>query len=313
MNEESMRGLIFDIQQFAVHDGPGCRTMVFMKGCPLACAWCANPEGRRERPEIMYSRRACVHDTYECVTACPWGAITVPKQGDFVQIARDNCIVCNQYSCVEACPNEAIRIVGRYITVQELMIDISRDRAYWGSGGGLTITGGEPLIQPGFVTEVLKRSFESGINTLLETCAFVPWSTLQRTLDYLDWVMVDIKHMNPARHREATGTDNRLILDNIERTAKADGPRLFVRVPVIPGFNDSESNMSETAEFLRRIESEEVNLLPFHRLAISKYEQIGLEYEYKDVIPPKIEQMQRFKEIFERQGIRCYLGDDTPF
>lgn len=312
MSEDDITGLIFDIQQFAVHDGPGCRTMVFMKGCPLACAWCANPEGRNARQEIMYSSRSCEH-SHACITACPFGAITASGPGGYLEIDRDKCLKCSQRPCVEACPRDALRLVGRSVSAGEMIRLVSRDRAYWGKGGGLTITGGEPLAQSRFVTRVLKLSYKAGVSTALETCAYAPWDTLQKALNYLDWVIIDIKHMNPARHREGTGVGNRLILENIRRTVETGGPRVIIRIPVIPGFNDTMANMSGTAEFLRGIGQGEVNILPFHRLAISKYEQLGLEYAYEDVLPPITDSMAEFKEVFTNRGITCYVADDTPF
>jgi len=228
-------------------------------------------------------------------------------------IDRNLCIGCAQHSCVEVCPKDALRLVGKNISVSEMMRMISRDRAYWGEGGGLTISGGEPLAQSRFVTKVLELSYDGGVNTALETCAYVPWTTLRRALNYLDWVLIDIKHMDPVKHKSATGVDNRRILDNTTKVVRTGGPRVIIRIPVIPGFNDTMTNMSETAEFLRKIGQDEVNLLPFHRLAISKYEQLGLEYPYKDTQPPSAALLEGFRDLFASRGVNCYLGDDTPF
>ena len=311
VGENEVTGLIFDTQQFAVHDGPGCRTMVFMKGCPLACPWCANPEGRSAKQEVMYSVRSC-DSTLACVEACPYKAISIESNG-YIRINRNFCPQCIEHSCVDVCPKDALRLVGRNVSVTEMMRLISRDRAFWGRGGGLTITGGEPLAQPRFVTSVLELSYEAGINTAIETCAYAPWATLQKALRYLDWVLIDIKHMNSAKHKMATGVDNRLILDNVKRTVGSGSARVLIRIPVVPGFNDSTANMSEAADFLRKIGQDEVNLLPFHRLAISKYEQLGLEYPYKDTQPPSYARLEAIRELFASRGVKCYLGDDTPF
>jgi len=313
MEKKELKGLIFDIQGFAVHDGPGCRTMIFMKGGPLKCEWCSNPEGQRPTPEIMYSRRSCRRETYTCVEACPFRAISISKPGDYITIDRSKCADCASLDCASACYNNALRVVGKYVTVEDLMRIIKRDRAYWGDGGGVTITGGEPLYQPEFVIEVLKECYESYIHTTLETCAHVPWKYLEEAVKYLDWLFVDLKHMDPVKHLEGTGATNELILENIRRLAKIRGPRLIIRIPVVPGYNDSLENMEASARFLSDIKVEEVNLLPFHRLGASKYEQLDREYAYKETKPPSREKLEEICMVFKRRGLKCYVGSNTPF
>ena len=199
------------------------------------------------------------------------------------------------------------------MTIDELMKIINRDRAYWGSKGGVTITGGEPLMQHEFVFELLKRCYKSYINTLIETSAYAPWKHLEKMIPYLDWIFVDIKHMDPVKHKEGTGVSNELILENIRNLANVEGPRTVIRMPVIPGYNDGFQNVEAMAIFMRKIGLYEVNLLPFHRLGTSKYEQLGKEYLYKDVKPPSREKLASIKEVFSDYGIKCYVGDDTPF
>jgi glycyl-radical enzyme activating protein len=310
----NLTGLIFDVQGFSVHDGPGCRTLIFMKGCPLTCKWCCNPEGQKPKPQMMYSQRRCRKETYSCIGACPVGAISVNKIGDYPVFDCSKCGTCDHFSCTKGCYNGALRVVGGYVTVQELMDTVRRDRAYWGSGGGVTLGGGEPLAQPEFTLALLKELHDAYVHTAMETCANVPWARLEKALQYLDWIFVDIKHMDPEKHKQETSVTNELILRNIERIAALGGsPRMIPRMPVVPGYNDSDNNVLAMAKFLGKIGKSEVNLLPFHRLGVSKYEQLGLDYVYKDTQPPSFERMNQIRKLFEQERISCYVGSDTPF
>lgn len=246
--------------------------------------------------------------------ACPEGAIMVKKAGEYPVFDRSKCARCDHLSCTKGCYNEALNVVGRYVTTQELIDIVRRDRAYWGSGGGVTLGGGEPLAQPEFTSTLLRQLHDSYVHTAMETCAHVPWVHLESALQYLDWVFVDIKHMDPEKHRQETGATNELILKNIERMVASGRPaRIIPRIPLVPGYNDTDDNILAVAEFLKKIERREVNLLPFHRLGVSKYEQLGLDYVYKDVRPHSVEKIGQIKKLFEQQGINCYVGSDTPF
>ncbi|MGA2461707.1 MAG: glycyl-radical enzyme activating protein [Candidatus Bathyarchaeia archaeon] len=310
----SLRGLVFDVQGFSVHDGPGCRTLFFMKGCPLKCSWCCNPEGQSFKPQLMYSQRKCKAETYSCVGACPVGAISKANNADSITLDWSKCEKCHQFSCVNSCYNGALRVVGRDVTVEEAMEIVTRDRAYWGQGGGVTFGGGEPLAQPEFTTAMLERLYNSYVHTAIETCAHVSPKILERALNYADWVFVDIKHMDPEKHREGTGVTNELILKNIEGIiAQRNDSRIVVRIPVVPGFNDSDENMKATATFMKKIRKKEVNLLPFHRLGTTKYEQLGWEYKYRSVTAPLDDKMMHVARIFEQNQIKCYVGSGTPF
>jgi glycyl-radical enzyme activating protein len=263
---------------------------------------------------MMYSPRRCRKETYSCIGACPEGAISVKMAGQYPIFDRAKCARCEHFSCTKGCYNGALRVVGRCVTVQELMETIHRDRAYWGSGGGVTLGGGEPLAQPEFTLSLLKELHDAYVHTAMETCANVPWARLEKALQYLDWIFVDIKHMDPEKHREETGVSNELILRNIERMAALEkSPRMILRIPVVPGYNDSDENVLDTAEFLGKIGRHEVNLLPFHRLGVSKYEQLGMKYAYEDTQPPTAEKVDEITKLFEQNGISCYVGSDTPF
>ena len=319
MNKNA-NGLIFDIQGHSVHDGPGCRTLVFLSGCPLRCAWCANPEGQLLRPRVMYRERMCVPACQRCVSACPHGAIQpdptgFPKPGgSTLTFDRAVCDRCESLACVSACLHGALRVAGRAYTVDELLRILKRDQGFWGSGGGVTFSGGEPLAQPGFLLAALQECRASYIHTAVETSAHVETALLLETLRWTDWLFVDLKHIDSDAHRVGTGASNALILRNIAAVAAIGWEgRLIIRVPLVPGFNDTAENLQATAEFVAQLGLMEVNLLPFHRLGSSKYEQLGLEYPYAHVAPPPRETLLAAQRIFESVGLRGYVDSDTPF
>jgi len=310
-----MRGLIFDVQGYAVHDGSGCRTLVFLSGCPLRCTWCANPEGQLLRPRVMYRANKCAHTHYRCVTACPNDAIRITEGASLpLQFDRSRCDRCEDMECVQACLSAALRIAGRSYTVDELMRILVRDQGFWGSQGGVTFGGGEPLFQAEFLLALLAKCRSSYMHTTVETCAHTRTSVLMEVLQWTDALFVDIKHMDAEAHRSGTGVGNELILQNIEAAAATswDG-RLIIRVPIVPGYNDTLENLRATAAFMSRLKLKEVNLLPLHRLGHSKYEQLGLPYAYAQVPPPSREVMSSYQRIFESAGLQCYVGSEVPF
>lgn len=310
-----MRGLIFDIQGYSVHDGSGCRTLVFLSGCPLRCTWCSNPEGQLLRPRVMYRESRCSHTHYRCLKACPKNSIQIGEgSSPPLRFNRSICDRCDSMECVEACLSEALRIAGRGYTVDELMRILVRDQGFWGSQGGVTFAGGEPLVQAEFLLAVLAKCRSSYMHTTLETCAHADTNVLMETLRLADAMFIDIKHMGLVAHRSGTGLGNELILHNIEVAASSrrDG-RLIIRVPVVPGYNDTVENLRATAAFVAGLGLKEVNLLPFHRLGLSKYEQLGLSYEYAQVPTPSAEALRSCQRIFEDAGLRCYVGAETPF
>lgn len=315
--DKDLKGLIFDIQGYSVHDGPGCRTLVFFSGCPLRCGWCANPEGQLLRPRVMYREKKCVHVHYRCISACPHHAIHINEsKSPHLMFDRSICDHCDSMDCAKACLNDALKIAGRTCTVDELMRVLSRDQGFWGPQGGVTFTGGEPFLQDEFILEVLRKCRSSYMHTAVETCAHVATKVLVEALQWLDWLFIDIKHMDSAAHRAETGVGNELILKNIEAAASAGvfGGRLVIRVPIVPGFNDTVDNLQTTAEFVRKLDLVEVNLLPFHRLGNSKYEQLSLDYrKYAHLTPPSKETMLAYRHIFESAGLQCYIDSETPF
>jgi len=297
--------LIFNIQRYSVHDGPGARTTVFFKGCPLGCLWCANPESRSDVPEIGHFPSKCVK-CYACLEACPLGAISLSQKQGFPEIDRRICKACNDHDCIEACLQGAIKIWGRYIAKEELWKEVKKDTLlYRNSKGGVTLSGGEPAGQPRFAAEFLKFCKERGIHTTLDTCGFSDQENLREILKYVDLVLFDLKCMDPEKHKMFTGVDNQLILQNAEMIASYHGVAMVIRVPVVPGYNDSEENMRATAQFIKKIGAKRVELLPYHRLGAGKYESLGVKYRLDDVSPPSKSYLTGMREYLESFELSC--------
>lgn len=308
------KGLIFDIQGFSVHDGPGCRTLIFLKGCPLNCGWCSNPEGINPNYQVLYYRSKCKAVDYGCMDLCPFGVIKKSSHRMGIEIDRKECDNCRTLDCVKGCLHDALRISGRHIHVDELMRRIQRDRRFWGSGGGITFTGGEPMFQFEFVTEVLRRCYEGYIHTSIETCGHISWEAYEMAIPYLDWIFFDLKHMDSDKHEVDTGQSNDLILKNAKRLASINrNYRLIFRMPVIPGFNDDVENIWNTAEFIAGTDVKEINVLPIHYLGLSKYDVLGVECSYDSFVKVSREKLAQIKGIFREHSIECYIGSSTPF
>lgn len=305
-------GLTFDIQAHSVHDGPGTRTTVFMNGCPFACKWCCNPEGLSRKPILMHRDVRCV-GCGNCFRACPNGAITQGPDHKPV-FDRSLCVTCEGHECVDACYHEGLVLSGETRTVEDLITIFQRDRQFWGSGGGVTFSGGEPLLQQDFMLPLLKRCREIRINTCVETTASLPSAWFMEAASLLDWIFVDIKTMDPEAHKRMTGSDNALTLKNIRLLAQSDlDCFVVVRIPVISGFNDSEENIRATARFVRDCGLEVINLLPFHRLGESKYLQLDREYAFKDMPGMRLDELDEPAAWVRDEGLTCYTGWETPF
>jgi len=309
---EEPKALIFSIQGHSVHDGPGTRTTVFMSGCPLHCVWCCNPEGLFHHPVLTHKDSNCVK-CGNCIKSCPYSAISVTKEGNLI-FDRKICDKCKSMECVTACLHEANEVSGKYYSIDELMRIFQRDRYFWGSKGGVTFSGGEPLLQKEVMLPILKRCKKSYIHVCVETTSHLPTDYFMEAISYVDWVFTDIKHMDPVEHKRLTGVDNRLILKNIRLLAEADWDGFIIpRIPIIPGQNDSEENIRKTARFVKEIGLEAINILPFHRLGESKYRQVGQTYRFADQKPPTSEKMDAVKSIIESEGLICFVGHETPF
>jgi len=307
-------GNIFDIQGFSVHDGPGCRTLVFLKGCPLRCLWCSNPEGLRYYPEPLYKGSKCIADLF-CLEACPHQAITVPggEENAGLDFDREKCSKCETYDCAKACLTGALATGGYHITVQDLYTRIVRDRQYWGGKGGITLTGGEPFAQPQFTSAILTRCFKAYIHTAVETCGDIPWKNIEPSLPFLEWIFFDLKHMDESAHKALTSVSNRRILENAGRLAKSFEGRILFRMPLLPGMNDSEENIRATAGFILSCGRNELNILPVHHLGREKYLLAGLEYRLPGLEMAGRELLHTVRDRFTELGVKCYLGSETPF
>jgi pyruvate formate lyase activating enzyme len=300
--EHGERGLVFNIQKYSLHDGSGIRTLVFLKGCPLRCVWCSNPEGQSCAPQLAYDERKCIgRQACEdaCRKACEVDAIAARDDGK-VSIVADRCTACGE--CVLVCPSRALERLGDSLTVDEVLEIVERDSAFYArSGGGLTLSGGEPLTQPEFSARLLETAQARGIDTAIETTGYAHWSDVERVCRHANQVFYDVKSIDSAKHREGTGVENARILDNLRRLCETF-PTLpvVVRTPVIPTFNDSPAEIRAIADFLvglpRPVRYE---LLPYHRFGEAKYRELGRDYPLPEVQPPSEEQMAELSRIAE--------------
>ena len=308
-------GHIFDIQSFSVHDGPGCRTSVFLTGCPLQCSWCSNPESWTVHKHLMYAENLCKSEKgcRACRDACPGGSIRFGADGR-QRIDLDVCSACGSFDCVASCPNGVLKQCVRDCTVEELVQILRRDFSNWGPEGGVTFTGGDPLLQHRFLLEVLKRCRTLQIHTAIETTAFARPEVFLEVMAYINFAFIDVKHMDSALHQQETGVGNELILSNIGALAGSGWPgRLVLRQPVIGGYNDDEANARRVIEFMDAHGLYEINLLKFHPFGETKWNQLGKAYPHsgrKSVAP---ERMARLQELYLEHRIACYLGEETPF
>jgi len=297
-------GRVFNIQRCSVHDGPGIRTTVFLKGCPLSCSWCHNPEGIDEAPVLMVSADRCL-TCGACSEACPvekGGAAPAGQLWD-----RSACTRCG--SCVEACPADARELSGRDYLVDELVEALERDRVFFDtSGGGVTFSGGEPLAQYGFLTKCLSECHRRGLHTTIDTCGLAPRETLLEVARLADLVLFDLKHMNGARHRSETGADNSLILDNLRALSESD-VEVWVRVPLIPGFNDDAENIEATGAFLEGLpRRHRVFVLPYHSIANGKRSRLEKTNAEVGLQSPGVELLGAVAKAFTKHNLEVTIG-----
>lgn len=275
--------MIFNVQKYNMYDGPGIRTLVFFKGCPLRCKWCANPEGLERRYQVMLKNTMCI-DCGACVEACPQGIHLIDGTGKHKVDRTKQCIGCNK--CKDACLNNAITIVGEMKTVSELFDIVKEDESFYDmSGGGVTLGGGECTSQPEAALQLLRACKDDGINTAIETCGYCNTDKFLEIAEYVDLFLIDIKHMDPAKHSELTGVNNELILHNIEEILKKRF-NVKIRMPILKGINDSHEELQNVIKFLLPYKDNEnfkgIDLLPYHKLGVNKYAQLDKGYQIKE-------------------------------
>jgi glycyl-radical enzyme activating protein len=301
------KGIVLNIERFAIHDGPGIRTVVFLKGCPLRCVWCSTVDSQYLLPEMEYFADKCTR-CRKCIEICPAGAIYAADDGLIITDRRlcDNC-----GKCVDICPNGARTIAGMEMTVEQVLEEVEKDNIFYAnSGGGITLSGGEPTIQPEFALEIFKGCKRIGIHTAIETCGYVKWDIFDEMLRYIDLVYMDIKHMSPEEHKRLTSKKNNLIQANARKLAEKYPDKPFIiRIPVIPGYNDSDENIAATAQFVSQLKgTHRIELLPYHRLGIHKYEALSREYALSDLQTLPEDRMNALAALVESYGIEINVG-----
>lgn len=296
----SVKGIVFNIQRFSLHDGPGVRTTVFLKGCTNRCFWCHNPEGLKRDIEPQFDVRKCM-GCGRCVLACPSSALCL--EAGKVRYDKDRCTYC--LTCTTACVTGACTASARELSVEEVMQEVMEDRnTYRDSGGGVTVSGGEPLMQPEFCAGILRRAKDERLHTAIETAGNVPWHAFRSVLPYTDLVLMDLKHLDDTRHRRATGVSNRVILSNAAKLAAVAGrSRARFRAPVVPGVNDQEADLADIAVFVKALGMDSLTLVPFHKLAEYKYGLLGMAYPgagLEALAATRLEQLQAVvDEVFD--------------
>jgi pyruvate formate lyase activating enzyme len=299
---EDVEGIVFNIQRFSIQDGPGIRTTVFLKGCPLRCAWCSNPESQNFRPEIVHRDSSCTRCGL-CISVCPEKAISLRDKG--VSIDRKLCTNCGD--CIGVCVPGALKILGQTMSAGEVFREIKKDADfYWNSGGGVTASGGEPLAQPDFVAALFKLCQDTGIDTCIETSGCASTEALEKVLLYTSLILYDVKMGDSGPHRKWTGAPNKEILLNLEK-AIASGVPVTIRVPLIPGINDSNEELKKIARIAADLpkKSVKVELLPYHRFGMGKYQQLDREYELTELTTQNAPEIQKMKDLFVSYGLEC--------
>lgn len=293
--------VVLSIIRMTIHNGPGIRTLILFKGCPLRCLWCSTPESQKQDPEIAIYPGKCIRCD-QCIQICPLGAIDYVA--DDICINRNLCDDCGR--CSEVCYAEAVKVLGKPMTVKELLAEVKKDEViYKHSHGGVTLSGGEPLLNPEFNEELLRSLKEENINIGIDTCGHAPKSNIEQIISYIDFFLWDIKHMDPEKHLELTGVSNDLILRNLCFASDRRIP-IYIRMPIIPSYNDSEENIRATCDFVRSLTSViEVNIIPLHHLGKARYTSLNRSYPIADIPLISEDTLKNLKLIIESYGLKC--------
>lgn len=299
------QALIFDIKRYAINDGPGIRIVIFLKGCNLNCAWCHNPESISGNQERMYSQSKCIR-CGSCVEVCPENAISLTPEG--IETDTEACKMCGR--CAEVCPTTAIDLSGKPLSVNQIMTEIGKERIFMEqSGGGVTFSGGEPLMHSKFLIQLLDECGKLGIHRAVDTAGLANKEILLEVARRTDLFLFDLKMTDPERHRAWTGVTNEIILENLKFLAE-NGSKIIIRIPLIGGVNDDELNLTETARFVSELsgEKKEVNLLPYHKIAQPKYQKLGKANNFRILEEPTKEAQVRAIAIFQQHGLNVTIG-----
>ena len=295
--------IITNIQKYSVHDGPGIRSTVFFKGCPLLCAWCHNPENQVFSTEVVWRGEKCI-GCLSCIEACPEKALTATAEG--IQRDAEKCILCGK--CADACPTLAWEKIGKEYDLERLMEELSKDDVFYEqSGGGVTLSGGEPLSHADFAAEVLQACKAKGWHTAVDTCGFVPREAFEKVLPYTDLFLYDIKQLNEEQHRLYMQTPIGPIVENLRWLAE-QGAHIWLRLPIIPGVNDDKEELEQVMALAKELGLRQIFLLPYHKMASAKYQRLGIPYKLPELEDPTSERMEELKDLFAREGFETHIG-----
>lgn len=299
---KNIKACIFNIQKYSIHDGPGIRTVVFFKGCPLKCLWCSNPESQNSALQITWDESKCLKCLH-CVHNCKQKAISL--NNNCIEIDSKKCVSC--FNCVKSCPKKALVIEGKYLSLSEVMEDILKDKVFYEeSNGGVTLSGGEVLEQYEFATELLKLLKENNIHTAIETTGYTSNEIFSDFIENVDLLLFDVKHYNREKHFKATNVYNDIIIENL-KIAIEKGKEVIIRIPVIPTINASLEDAKGFCKLLKSTGATKVNLLPFHQFGQKKYELLNKNYSFKNVEQLHEEDLSKYKKIFIESGFDCYF------
>ncbi len=295
--------IVSNIQKYSIHDGPGIRSTVFLKGCPLLCAWCHNPETQVFQPEIVWYGEKCI-GCISCVKVCPHQALKASRQGIVIDMER--CTRCGK--CTDVCPTLAMGKLGKEMTVEQVLAEVSKDEIFYQqSQGGVTLSGGEPLSKQEFAVECLKRCKERGYHTTVDTCGFVPESAFDAVLPYVDLFLYDIKHLDDDVHQKYMKAPVAPILSNLRHIVEKSA-NVWIRVPIVPTINDAPEHIQRIGALMQELGLKEIYLLPYHKMAEAKYHRLHLPYTISHIAEPTAEQMQELAQILSKQGMNVHIG-----